>query len=213
MPNRKEEAKQKGKENINGVVSEQHYLSLLARGSAFHPLTLPCLAGLLESSSWQTQLWNISRLHRLLSSLWWVSQQKEERPSGTDTQGHKQSIKISSPFIFVALFVIPAQVVHTFLVSEEVTEQNMLCRSRRPLFRNQMQQMRSSLSLPLSLQRRDYLGCWHCITCSSKTAFQQGNYSCPPSRSPCRSECHEFHNFSSGHDNGGGGLEIWNRRK
>lgn len=36
ITNRKEEAKQKGKQKNNGVVLEQHYPSLLARGTTFH---------------------------------------------------------------------------------------------------------------------------------------------------------------------------------
>lgn len=134
--------------------------------------------------------------------------ERREAERYTHTQGHKRSIKISSPFIFVALFVIPVQVVHTFLVSEEVTEQSMLCRSRRPLFRNQMQQMRSSLSLTLpQIATARLYGVLTLYNSLIKDRFQQGNYSCPPSCSPCRSECHEFHNFSSGHDMGGGQKE------
>ena len=94
---------------------------------------------------------------------------------------------------------------------------------RQPLFRNQMQQMRFSLSLSLSLplslslclchklQERDYRGV---LTLSNSLIKRQtdsrrnsGDYSCPPSPSPSRSECHEFHNSSPGHDNRGGGGE------
>lgn len=71
----------------------------------------------------------------------------ERKESGRDALGPEQSIEILSPFIFMPLSIIPFQVCArvTGQHSYKVMEQRRALQ-RQPLFRNQMQQMRFSLS-------------------------------------------------------------------
>lgn len=222
MANRKGEAKWKGRQKTNEVVLEQHYPSLLAGGTTFYPLKLLRVSGAVwELCLTQTTL-NFKQIdgvafqanESIPPMMSFTAERKREQDWERDTLAHEQSIKILSTFIFMTLTIIPFQVVHTLLVNTVIRlwSRNRLCWSSHCSVTKCNKW--DSLSLCHKLQERDYRGCWHCITRSSKTdKIPAGtrDYSCPPSPSPSRSECHEFPNSSPGHDNRGGGR--WGRQR
>lgn len=182
MANRKEEAKWKGRQKTNEVVLEQHYPSLLARGTTFPPLKLLSVSGAVwELCLTQTTL-NFKQIdsaafHATESTAYdeFQSRGKREQERQRDTEAHEQGIKILSPFIFMTILsVIPFHVVHTVLVST-VTRLWSRNRLRRGSHCSVTKCNKwDPLSLCHKLQRLDYRGCWHCITRSSKTdRFQQ----------------------------------------
>lgn len=101
MTNRREEATQKRKQKNNGVVLEQHYPSLLARGTTFHPLTLPSVSGAVrELVLTQTTLrfkqtdsaaFRATAVRRVMS----FTAERKERQSGIETSGHNSYLFLS----------------------------------------------------------------------------------------------------------------------
>lgn len=177
MTNRREEATQKRKQKNNGVVLEQHYPSLLARGTTFHPLTLPSVSGAVrELVLTQTTLrfkqtdsaaFRATAVRRVMS----FTAERKERQSGIETSGHNSYLFLS--WRHFQLFHLRLCTHYWPVQLWGFGAETGLCRSRRPLFRNRMQQMRPPLSPCHKLQQRDYPGCWHCRTRSSKTDFSR----------------------------------------
>lgn len=196
------------KPRTNEVVLEQHYPSLLATGT---PLMLLSVSGavwkhLFGSDNFEIQA---DRLHCL-------SRHDSREEGETEWDRHAKATKKTGIRFVLYLFlpswhIMSSQVVQTLAASAvmRLLSWNRILRQQQQLFRNQMQQMSSSLSATNC--NSEIIGQADIVNTLIKDRFQQGHYSCPPSLSPCRSECHKFLNSSPGHDNSGGGR--WGRRR
>lgn len=125
MGNRKQISEGQGRLKTNEVVLEQHYPSLLARGTTFHPLKLLSVSGVVwELCLTQTTL-NFKQigsaaLQATESTADDEFHSSEKIASVGDVAALEQSFKILSPFISATQSIIPFQVVHTLLVSTVV---------------------------------------------------------------------------------------------
>lgn len=144
----------------NEVVLEQQYPSLLAGGTTFHPPgAAECLGGCLralfdtDNFEFQADRLRCNRAYRL----WWLSQQwgeESRRGEGEPWTEALRSYLALSSWHSVHYSVSGWAHVTGHRIYKVMEQKQTL--QRQPLFRNQMQQMRFSLSL--SLSKRDYQG-------------------------------------------------------